>query len=165
MCLYLFSEFLHLKDLIEAYSLNVYDAVGAFTVPVLFGKWMMANQIKTTKRTMKEIKEIIEKVVDQHSKISNGDSHQDMIDIYLNSQGPVEFCKDNITPTFLAFLPDTFVTTVEMAMWLLLYVVNNQQSQQGIYDEVQRVCGLERVSFKKRPEMPITESFIMEVFD
>ena len=63
----------------------------------------------------------------------------------------------------LSFLPDTVVTSVDLMLWVIVYLVNHPDSQRQIFDEVQKVCGSEGVSLRKRPEMPVTESFIMEV--
>ena len=157
------AEFLQTRDLLDTFSLNAFEALGAYMVPMVLGKWMMAKQIKTAKTSLEEMAELFGRFVDQHKRISDDESPCDMIDVYLKSQGQFAYCKQEIVKTFPMFIPDASRTAVEMTMWLSVYLVNHPESQQDIYDEVQRVCGSEGVSLKKRPEMPITESFIMEV--
>lgn len=78
-----------------------------------------------------------------------------------------KFSIDQIMGTLLVFLPDALHTAVAMCQWVFLYLLHYPEYQDKIVREIREICSRKKsavMSVKDRNDMPITESFIMEVF-
>ena len=124
---------------------------------------MLSNELQEGRKITKDILTIIEGCVSHRHVKLEGEKIDDVFDAYLQEPNSERFTQKQIAATLFVFLPDATYTSPIMARWLLLYLANHPKTQDDIFNEVKDICGGE-IKLTFRPKMPVTESFIMEVY-
>ena len=111
------------------------------------------------RRVTEDIMEYVKDNITHHAPVEPDDEPKDVLSAYLQSG---RFTDKEVIDTLFILMPDSIDSSPPMAMWVLLYLTNNPQCQEEIYQEIQEVCG-DNIDLSMRSRMPVTESFIMEV--
>lgn len=108
---------------------------------------------------------IMEAFIEEHITTFKETDIRDVLDAYLKEDAVATFGRRKLANTLLILLPDTAATSVFMALWLFVFLLNFPEYETKILEEIREIKkGESHISMNDRPNMPVTESFIMEVF-
>ncbi|ESO03136.1 hypothetical protein HELRODRAFT_80892, partial [Helobdella robusta] len=106
----------------------------------------------------------IEKVI---YRVLNNKKFENFCTMYLeetNNSNKDIFEKDQFTNTIRDLFIAGTETTATTLLWLILIMANNPDVQKKVQEEMDRVVGSKRLSsLEDKPNLPITEAFILEL--